>query len=120
MGALTGWVSEIPEWAQSRKILLTCLTFAVLLILAVAGTIVVAIFDGNASLFETAMNYVFGGGALGTGAQGVVDTLQARNNAYQPPVQRPSTSVAPFNQPITTSHTTQSNDRPPSSGLLGG
>lgn len=94
MRAAFGFIDSLPEWSQSRKLLIVILTFLTMFLLALVGTAMAWAADTPMSLFERAMDYVFGGGSLGVGTQGVVDTMSARTGNYRAPVERASTGAA--------------------------
>lgn len=93
MRAALRFIDTLPEWSQSRKLLIVLITFFTMFLLALVGTALALAADTPLTLFERAMDYVFGGGTLGVGTQGVVDTVSARNGTYRSPVERTASTV---------------------------
>ena len=88
---------SLPDWMRSRKMAILFGSFALIIVLAITGTVLAWAFGMDNGLISDAMRIIGIGGPAGAGTQGAVDYQQAKQGTYRvaaiPPT--PSSPVGP-------------------------
>lgn len=75
-----GFMTNLPEWLESRKLVWGILSFAGVIFLAIVGTIISVFSNVPLDLFQQAMYLVTGIGGGGTASQAYVDKARVSSD----------------------------------------
>lgn len=75
-----GFMTNLPEWLESRKLVWGLLSFFGVIFLAIVGTVISAFSNVSLDLFQQAMYLVTGIGGGGTASQAYVDKARVSSN----------------------------------------